>query len=171
MCSSQEGRNPQQDWSVMKTRKLLSSVTALLILFGSTPAADAKSVLFTTAKFSARQTVKRCAQWWETARQAGWLDRQLPTLDYILWRESRCNAGVINKTLNGDGSWDYGLAQINDKSWCKITKWYPNGYLQSLNVLDYCKDLLDPYTNLRAAKSLFDYSQKTNENGFQPWGL
>ena len=155
----------------MKTGKLLSSVTALLILFGSTPAAAAKPVLFTTAKFSAKQTVQRCAQWWETAKRAGWLDRQLPTLDYILWRESRCKPGVINKTLNKDGSWDYGLAQINDKSWCKTTRWYPGGYLQSLDVLDYCKDLLDPYTNLRAAKSLFDYSQKTNKNGFQPWGL
>ena len=124
----------------------------------------------TTANAAQRPT-QRCSMWWTLAKQAGWGDRHLPTLDYILWRESRCKPKSINKVLNQDGSWDYGLTQINDRSWCKTTRWYPGGYLQSLKVLDYCKDLLDPYVNLKAAKSLYDYSQKTNNNGFQPWGL
>jgi hypothetical protein len=31
-----------------------------------------------------------CPQWWDTAIKAGWTIEQLPTLDYILHRESRC---------------------------------------------------------------------------------
>jgi len=114
-------------------------------------------------------TVQRCAQWMKTAMMAGWTTAQLPVLDYILWRESRCDPDQINKTLNRDGSWDYGLAQINDRSWCKPNRWYPSGYLQSLRIVAYCKDLFDPYLNLVAAKAIYNYAQKTSGNGFQPW--
>lgn len=120
---------------------------------------------------AAKHTVWRCGQWLEVAARAGWEPRHFEKLDYLLWRESRCRPQVINKTLNADGSWDYGLLQINGRSWCQKTRWYPEGYLQSLSVLDYCIELLDPYTNLLAAKTLYDYSEKTNKNGFQPWGV
>ncbi len=120
---------------------------------------------------AAQRPMQRCAKWFNIAKQAGWQDEHLPILDQILWRESRCVAGAINKVLNRDGSWDYGLTQINDRSWCKATRWYPDGYLQSVGVLDYCNDLLDPYTNLKAAKILYDYSKTNNNNGFQPWGF
>ena len=151
----------------MKVVKCLATVAAIVLFWGSAAAAT----INTNSKFLAKQTVHRCAQWFDTAVEAGWETWQLPKLDYIMWRESRCFAGAINKTLNADKSWDYGLLQINDKSWCKKTKWYPMGYLQSLNVLDYCVDLLEPHTNLKAAKALYDYSQKTTKNGFNPWGL
>jgi len=75
-----------------------------------------------------------------------------------------------NTTLNADGSTDIGLAQINDRSWCLPTRWYPAGYLQTLGKINYCKDLFDPYLNLVAAKALYDYAEKTNGNGFTPWG-
>ena len=153
------GETHYLDWSAMKTTKLLSLAISILMMFGATTAN------------AVQRPIQRCAEWWALAKQAGWQDRHLPTLDYILWRESRCNPKSINKVLNQDGSWDYGLTQINDRSWCKTTRWYPDGYLQSLEVLDYCKDLLNPYVNLKAAKSLYDYSQKINNNGFQPWGL
>lgn len=111
-----------------------------------------------------------CPQWWDVAIQAGWTIDLLPTLDYIMYRESRCRRIAHNTTLNKDGSQDYGLTQINDWSWCKPTKWQPKGWLQSVNVIDSCQDLFDPYLNLRAAKVIYDYSENSSGNGFQPWG-
>ena len=107
-----------------------------------------------------------CPQWWDLAVEAGWTVKQLPTLDYIMYRESRCRTVAHNTTLNKDGSQDYGLTQINDWSWCKPTKWQPKGWLQSVKVLQSCNDLFNPYINLRAAKALYDYSEDTNGNGF-----
>ena len=151
----------------MKVVKLLATVAAVVLFWGSAAAAT----INTNSKFLTKQTAYRCGQWFDLAIEAGWEAWHWPTLDYILWRESRCSPTALNKTLNADKSWDYGLLQINDRSWCKKTRYYPDGYLQSLSVLDYCKDLLDPYTNLVAAKKLYDYSKKTTKNGFNPWGV
>jgi hypothetical protein len=111
-----------------------------------------------------------CPQWWDTAIRAGWELDQLKTLDYIINRESRCLTKAHNTTLNADKSTDLGLAQINDRSWCKPNRYNPAGYLQSLGLIKYCKDLFDPYLNLSAAKAIYDYAEKTNGNGFSPWG-
>ncbi len=111
-----------------------------------------------------------CPQWWDLAVAAGWLVKDLPTLDYIMHRESRCRPKAHNTTLNRDGSTDIGLTQINDWSWCKPTRWQPKGWLQAQKVIDLCEDLFDPYTNLRAARTLYDYSESKSGNGFQPWG-
>lgn len=114
-----------------------------------------------------------CPQWWPLAIEAGWLPEHMETLDYVLHRESRCQPEAHNTTLNRDGSSDIGLSQINDRSWCLGTRWYPNGYLQTVGVLDYvgCDELFDPYINLKAAKALYDYSLRANENGWQPWNV
>jgi len=114
-----------------------------------------------------------CPQWWELARQAGWTDDLLPTLDYVLWRESRCDPTQHNTELNADGSTDVGLTQINDWSWCLPTRWYPKGYLQTIGVLPTvgCEQLFDPYLNLVSAKAIYDYAQQHNGNGWQPWQL
>ena len=115
----------------------------------------------------------RCPQWWGLAAEAGWHADSMLTLDYVIWRESRCQANAHNTTLNRDGSTDIGLTQINDRSWCLPTRWYPGGYLQSVGVLSTvgCEQLFDPLTNLKAAKALYDYSQNTKGEGFQPWNL
>ena len=114
-----------------------------------------------------------CPQWWPLAIEAGWLPEHMETLDYVLHRESRCDPTQHNTTLNRDGSSDIGLTQINGRSWCKPTRWYPNGYLQTVGVLDYvgCDELFNPYINLKAAKALYDYSLRANENGWQPWNV
>ena len=114
-----------------------------------------------------------CPQWWALAREAGWTEDLLPTLDYVLWRESRCLPDRHNTTLNRDGSSDLGLTQINDRSWCFGTRWYPNGYLQTVGVLNYvgCNELFDPYINLKAAKAIYDYSLRENDAGWQPWSI
>lgn len=114
-----------------------------------------------------------CPQWWPLAIEAGWTPDLLPTLDYVMWRESRCLPDQHNTTLNKDGSSDMGLTQVNDRSWCLGTRWYPNGYLQTIGVLNYvgCNELFDPYTNLKAAKAIYDYSLRENDAGWQPWSI
>lgn len=114
-----------------------------------------------------------CPQWWPLAIEAGWTIDLLPTLDYVMWRESRCLPDQHNTTLNKDGSSDMGLTQVNDRSWCLGTRWYPNGYLQTIGVLNYvgCNELFDPYTNLKAAKAIYDYSLRENDAGWQPWSI
>jgi hypothetical protein len=114
-----------------------------------------------------------CPQWWPVARDAGWTDDLLPTLDYVMWKESRCQPEVHNTTLNKDKSADVGLTQINDRSWCMGTRWYPRGYLQTIGVLSTvgCEQLFDPYLNLKAAKAIHDYALEHNGNGWQPWKL
>ena len=114
-----------------------------------------------------------CPQWWPLAIDAGWTLDLLPMLDYVMWRESRCLPDQHNTTLNKDGSSDLGLTQVNDRSWCFGTRWYPNGYLQTVGVLNYvgCNELFDPYTNLKAAKAIYDYSLRENDAGWQPWSI
>jgi len=115
----------------------------------------------------------RCGMWWGLATQLGWHADSMPTLDYVMWRESRCDPTQHNTTRNKDGSTDIGLTQINDRSWCLPTRWYPKGYLQTMGILSTvgCEELFDPATNLKAAKAIHDYAQEHNGNGFQPWGL
>jgi hypothetical protein len=114
-----------------------------------------------------------CPQWWALAREAGWTEDLLPTLDYAMWKESRCDPTQHNTTLNRDGSADVGLTQINDRSWCLPTRWYPGGYLQTIGVLPTvgCEQLFDPYLNLLSAKAIYDYAQQSNGNGWHPWKL
>jgi hypothetical protein len=112
----------------------------------------------------------KCPQHWNTARAAGWAEEDLMTLDFIMNRESRCQPKAHNTTLNRNKSQDYGLTQINDRSWCLPSRYHKAGYLQGLGIIEYCKDLLKPLVNLTAAKALYDYSKKTG-SGFRPWGL
>jgi len=132
-----------------------------------------KATPTTTANDAVIPPTARCGQWWGLAIEAGWTEDLLETLDYVLWRESRCDPTQHNTTLNKDGSADVGLTQINDRSWCLPTRWYPQGYLQTVGVLTTvgCEQLFDPYLNLKAAKALYDYSQEANGNGWQPWQL
>lgn len=113
-----------------------------------------------------------CPQWWGLAADAGWEPEQMVELDYFMWRESRCDPAAHNTTLNRDGSADVGLLQINDRSWCLPTRWYPSGYLQTVGILSTvgsCTELFNPYLNLLAAKALYDYSQEATGDGFHPW--
>lgn len=106
----------------------------------------------------------KCPQYETTILSVGFTWQELPTLDAIIYRESRCLSYVVNRTLNKDKSHDYGLTQINGRSWCEPTRYYPDGYLQTLGILDECDDLLNPVTNLEAAFALFTYAK-----GFGPW--
>jgi len=106
----------------------------------------------------------KCPQYETTILSVGFTFKELPVIDAIIYRESRCLSYVVNRTLNKDKSHDYGLTQINGRSWCEPTRYYPDGYLQTLGILNECDDLLNPVINLEAAFALFTYSK-----GFGPW--
>lgn len=104
-----------------------------------------------------------CGQWWSLAAQAGFTESMLSSLDQIIYRESRCLPDQVNLDDPNGGS--HGLTQING-FWCKPSRWYPLGYLQTFGVLTECADLYNPEINLRAAYALVQYSI---EVGLCPW--
>jgi len=110
-----------------------------------------------------------CPEWHDLAVKVGISIEDLPTVMKILHRESRCDPSVVNRTLNADGSWDWGLSQVNDRSWCLSNRWNPIGYLQARGIIETCEDLLDPEKNLRSMVELMRYSQDHAPCRFQPW--
>lgn len=110
-----------------------------------------------------------CPEWHDLAVEVGISIEDLPIVMAILHRESRCLPGEINKTLNRDGSWDWGLSQVNDRSWCEKNRWNPIGYLQAQGIISSCEDLLDPEMNLRSMLALMNYSEANAPCRFEPW--
>lgn len=130
-----------------------------------------------------------CDQWHRAALKAGWKRSDLRVLDFIMYRESKCQPRAIGWNYRSGKShrdckpsrfaryvrcsavrsWDSGLTQVNSY-WCRPSEYTGHGYLQDVGVLSLCRDLLDPSVNLRAARVLFEYSLKHNGCGWQPWG-
>jgi hypothetical protein len=109
--------------------------------------------------------LSQCAQWTQTALQAGWDTEHLHRLGYIIWRESRCQPDALNSTDPNSGS--YGLTQING-FWCRPSRYNPDGWLQAQGLLSTCDDLHDPLTNLTAARAIWDYAEDRG-CGWSPW--
>ena len=101
-----------------------------------------------------------CPQWWQTAVDAGWRESLLPTLDYLMWRESRCDPTQHNADDPNGGS--RGLVQINGF-------WTP--WLASRGIVKRSEGLFGPYRNLRSALAIYNYADERHGNGFSPWGL
>ena len=102
----------------------------------------------------------RCPQWWQLAVDAGWRQSLLPTLDYLMWRESRCKPNSHNTDDPMGGS--RGLVQINGF-------WTP--WLSSKGIVKRSEGLFSPYRNLRSALAIYNYADERHGNGFSPWGL
>ena len=88
----------------------------------------------------------KCAQWHELALSVGWPEDELPTLDKVMWRESRCTPDAYS---NGN----HGLTQINNthRVWIEELGWtFPD-------------DLYDPAKNLRFAYLLWA------DDGWKHW--
>ena len=116
-------------------------------------------------------TNAKCPQWWQTAVDAGWAIRELPTLDMIMFRESRCLPKALNSqdpnTVDGiKGS--LGLVQLN-AFWVQSTTYYPKGYLQTQNAVNNIRDLYDPYLNLLSALEVWKYGQDRHGCGWYAW--
>jgi hypothetical protein len=102
-----------------------------------------------------------CPQWGFTARMAGWPDRLIPQLGYIMWRESRCLPDTCPTPSRPDlrRCRDWGLTQINDHSWKRIIR--EQGYR--------IDDMLNPYHNLRFAWWLCQYSITYYNDCWKQW--
>jgi hypothetical protein len=108
----------------------------------------------------------RCPMWWSLALSVGFTAEQMPTLDRVLHRESRCDETQLNASDPNGGS--IGLTQIN-RFWCLPSRYYPDGYLQTMQILDTCDQLYEPLINLRAALALVEYSRSVGLSDWHQW--
>ena len=101
-----------------------------------------------------------CPQWWQTAVDVGWRESLLPTLDYLMWRESRSLPDQHNKKDPVGGS--RGPVQVNG---------FWTAWLASKGIVKRSEGLFRPSRNLRAALAIYNYADARYDNGFGPWGL
>lgn len=160
------------------TRCLVACIVALITATTATATSTvdvtpdpAPTTTSTTSTTSTTLTVAiptdaRCGQWWAIAKEAQFTDEMMPTLDVVLWRESRCDPAQHNEADPNGGS--YGLMQING-FWCEPSRYYPLGYLQTAGVLNTCLDLHDPKINLHAAYALVEYSRSMGLCTWSQW--
>lgn len=109
----------------------------------------------------------------DLALAAGWKEHQLKRLGHIILRESggcpnRRGGDVVDKNCNvtGVARWnhrsDSGLLQINGVHWKQDHPQYHGLVCKQMKVCEQDK-LLDPLTNLKAGRLLFDVA------GWSPW--
>lgn len=109
----------------------------------------------------------------ELATQAGWPPKTHKRLAHIILRESggcpyRAGGDVVDKDCNviRVSEWnhrsDTGLLQINGVHWKEDHKYYHGLVCKQMGVCDQ-QTLMDPLTNLKAGKLLFDVA------GWSPW--
>lgn len=114
------------------------------------------------------------------ALKAGWQADQITQLTFIALRESGCcpnrrGGDTVDKNCNITGVADYshrsdtGVLQVNSVNF-DIKR---NPYAPICLEMGVCtqEPLLDPLTNLKAGKLLFDYWQKAAGNGWIPWDI
>jgi hypothetical protein len=88
-------------------------------------------------------------------------------IDYIMWRESRCNPRAVNPKDPYGGS--LGLFQIN-QFWCKPSRSTGNGILVEWNILSSCDELHKPQVSARAFVAIYKYVENHYGDGWIPWG-
>lgn len=115
----------------------------------ATPAPIHRVVVTTTTKApEVNRSVadgQSCPGWVDLAREVGWPEKQLPMVSAVIYFESRCLPDI-----KGDNGKSYSLMQIHTSSWCKPNRYWPIGYLQAMQIVKTCDDLMNPATNLRA---------------------
>jgi len=95
----------------------------------------------------------KCPQHYAASLVAGWGVTDWPKLDRIMYRESRCNASVVNNNARTKDA-SRGLTQLNLLA--------HRGWISPLVGGDFDR-LYDPGTNLRVARVLY------NRCGWGPW--
>jgi hypothetical protein len=123
----------------------------------------------------------KCPKAMRIALQVGFKKKDLRTLDRIVYRESKCQSRAVGWNYRSGTShkdcklqpWkryrkckavrsaDFGLTQINDNSW--VT------YLRQEKIIVKVDDLLNPVTNMKAAKALYDYSLSRGHHAWKQW--
>jgi hypothetical protein len=115
----------------------------------------------------ARRQFGKCGEWRDLALMVGWPAEEWYTLSHVLYRESRCSIGSHNKADPVSGS--RGLMQING-FWCRPSKYFPQGWLQTQGLLETCEDLFDPVVNLRSGLAIWLYGEDRHGCGWRgPW--
>jgi hypothetical protein len=109
-----------------------------------------------------------CEMWHDLALAVGWPAEEVPMLSYVMWRESRCDPGAINRDDPMSGS--RGIIQING-FWCRPNQYTEKGWLQDQGILNTCEDLFDPETNLRAGLAIWLYGVDKHRCGWGPWAM
>ena len=104
-----------------------------------------------------------CEQFSALAVNLGWPADQRTVLESVMARESNCTPQSHNTTLNKDKSQDYGLLQINDRSWSK--------WLQKKGIINQTSDLLQAQTNLLAGLAIYNYGVERYGFGWGPWSV
>jgi len=95
-----------------------------------------------------------CGMWWVTATVAGWDVDDLPTLDRVLYNESRCISGLESATG------DIGLAQLNVATWAHL--WEADGHTTD-------DVATNPVLNLYYARRVADEAAALGWCEFAPW--
>jgi hypothetical protein len=99
-------------------------------------------------------------QWWALARQVGWKEDALGTLDYLIFRESRGLNRSFNREDPNGGS--RCLLQLNG-SW--------NGWLTDKGIITKPSDLFKPETCLTAGLAIYQYGVDRYGFGWGPWAI
>jgi len=94
-----------------------------------------------------------CQEWAALALEVGWPVEELENLLKVIWRESRCQASIINKT-----SPDHGLLQLN-QVWRDEFELY----------FDPWENVLDPRLNLAMGLEIWRWHDYHRGCGWQPW--
>lgn len=92
-------------------------------------------------------------EWWPVALDAGWPTDLLPTLDLVMYRESRGQPDVV-------GTGAYGLLQLQ---WSAHREW-----ITATGVTDR-EQLFDPALNLQLGWMLYQMADEMYGCGWQPW--
>lgn len=153
-------------------KHILATVTGLLFFGGTVSTAKAPPPKPITAMQAVEYQVREAIpappiptealhpEWWALAREVGWAEDQMLTLDYVIWRESRGQTGAFNPKDPNGGS--ICLLQIN-KFWVK--------YLRQHNVIKQAEDLYDPRTCLTAGLTIYRYGVERHGWGWGPWAI
>ncbi len=104
-----------------------------------------------------------CEQFSALAVNLGWPADQRTVLESVMARESGCTPQAHNTTLNKDKSQDWGLLQINGRSW---TNW-----LIKKGIITQASDLLHAETNLLAGLAIYNYGVERYGFGWGPWSV
>lgn len=126
-----------------------TAVLAFALLPMCSPAPDVTDGYRHTDK----AVMRLCPQWEPHARIAGWSQHDRVTLDRVIWNESRCQPWRISPTN------DYGLVQINERTWSSLIESHG----------DTIQDTLNPLINLVYAKLISNQARSYGWCRWQPW--
>ena len=145
------------------TASILIAASSIFAVVTTASSLEAPAVTTSTVPIP---PAARCPMWWSLAVQQGFDIDDMQTLDRIIYRESRCDTTQHNAYDPNGGS--HGLTQING-FWCKPSRYYPLGYLQTMQILHTCDELYEPSVNLRAAFALVEYSRSEGLDAWSQW--